>query len=264
MTVVAAAAAAAAAGSKEVRGRTQNEIQHSSHDEDREEEYDKKQRGGGDIKLDQQGRASSSSSSYYIYAVGGRVRGRTIGTVERFSVSKGIWETCARIAEPRGSLAMAAVGTQVFAIGGSGIASNLDSCECLETSLSDDLKTPWQKCPTIGTARHALAATESGGKIWVVGGWKYGDQSSGETECLDLRKHFETNASNTNSEGGAGRYFWRPCSSLNVARKLHGLTSLGGKLYVFGGMAANSFKPLSSAECYDPQSDKWGPIRDMV
>src|SRR5438270_467172 len=41
--------------------------------------------------------------------------------------------------------------------------------------------------------------------------------------------------------------------------------SLGhdGRIYVFGGLAANGGAPLSSAEAYDPSTDSWSSIASM-
>ena len=46
-------------------------------------------------------------------------------------------------------------------------------------------------------------------------------------------------------------------------RRLHGTASLGKHIYVFGGLAAGSHRPLTSSEVYDEDRNEWQKIADL-
>ena len=88
----------------------------------------------------------------YIYVTGGRLRGKTLGCVERFSLGRGVWEACPRMMENRGSHGAAAIGARLFALGGGGFDSNLATCE--EFNAFDQI---WSPITPMKTFRHALS-----------------------------------------------------------------------------------------------------------
>jgi len=189
----------------------------------------------------------------FLFAVGGRSRGNTIGFVDRFSFLQRRWTHAPRLQEPRGSLGVVLNNAGVlFAIAGSGVKSNLATCEYL------DLKEPlerqeWKYLKSVEIPRHALAATTTnGGKhVYCVGGWKYGTLACKAVDKLDVE-----GAGFSSSE-------WTPCAPMLSERKLHGVASVGNKIYVFGGLTAGSHVPLATAEVYDEGTDTWSRIADL-
>jgi hypothetical protein len=88
----------------------------------------------------------------YIYVTGGRIRGKTLGYVERYihilahefinsqlnllksylcrySIKRNVWEKVPNMLENRGSHCSAAIGNIIYVMGGGGFHSNLDSNE---------------------------------------------------------------------------------------------------------------------------------------
>lgn len=196
---------------------------------------------------------ADSTDDTFLFAVGGRSRGNTIGFVDRFSFLHRRWSHAPRLQEPRGSLGVVLNNDGVlFAIAGSGVNSNLATCEYL------DLKEPldrqeWKYLKSVGIPRHALAATSTnGGKhVYCVGGWKYGTLACKAMDRLNVEgREF------TSSE-------WTPCAPMLSERKLHGVASLENKIYVFGGLTAGSHVPLATAEVYDEEINAWTRIADL-
>ena len=99
-----------------------------------------------------QDNANHTISKNYIYVTGGRVRGRTLGSVERYSLEDNKWESCSYMMENRGSHGAAAFKSQLFILGGGGFRSNLATCESLNA-----INNQWKPIAPMQTYRHALA-----------------------------------------------------------------------------------------------------------
>jgi hypothetical protein len=179
----------------------------------------------------------------YLYVVGGRHRGRTIGVTERFSMRSGEWERGPHLNEQRGNHGVACVGQTVVAIGGGGVNSNLNSCEAIDAG-SGAAAEAWQPAGEVAQARHALSACAAGGGVYAVGGWKYGTISSG---CVDFCDVAAAAAGPTNAGadgggggGGGGQWAWQEKAPLLTPRRLHGVAALpDGRVFVFGGRAGD-------------------------
>lgn len=173
----------------------------------------------------------NATKDVFLYATGGRVRGRTLGSVERFSFRRGIWEMCSYMNDNRGSHGVASVNenSSLYLLGGGGFKTNLATCEKLQCSGSAQVPT-WKNIAPMKTYRHALVVVsfESTSKhpsrhyspsIFAIGGWVDGSKCSGDVERYDVR---------TNS--------WHSCAPLLLPRRLLGATEFGdSEIYVFGG-----------------------------
>jgi N-acetylneuraminic acid mutarotase len=60
----------------------------------------------------------------------------------------------------------------------------------------------------------------------------------------------------------AGTDSWRTLPSMSTPRYAHEAVFLAGQLCVAGGLDQEA-QPMTSAECFDPQSETWSPIADM-
>ena len=236
--------------------------------------------------------SSSSSKSnnnindeeMYLYAIGGRSFGKTIGLTNRYSFQTKLWERGPTMNEPRGSLGVVFTDTGlIYSIAGSGVKSNLNSCEYL--NVNKPLKEQnWTYGASLEVPRHALSATYSieSKKIYCVGGWKYGKESCATLDSLHFMNNNNngnmTNTTTTTTQEGQQEHHqqteivveeeelqkkWISCPRLITARKLHGVCSKNNKIYIFGGTTAGTFKPLTSAEVYDETKREWSPIRDL-
>ena len=78
---------------------------------------------------------NTNDEEMYLYAIGGRSFGKTIGLTNRYSFQTKLWERGPTMNEPRGSLGVVFTDTGlIYSIAGSGVKSNLNSCEYLNVN----------------------------------------------------------------------------------------------------------------------------------
>jgi len=204
------------------------------------------------VKNASQAVAVDADVTRFLYVVGGRQRGRTLGSVERFSFVTEKWEDVPQMLEQRGSHGAASVDGVLYAIGGGGFRSNLSSCEQFDGKA-------WKLSAPLNVSRHALAVVEANNSmIYAVGGWIDGK------ECSPVVERF-TPESNV----------WTTVAPLVQARRLHGvaafpspLPAANGKpaddrLYAFGGNCDDPHWHTNTAEFYDPVSNEWTAVAPM-
>jgi N-acetylneuraminic acid mutarotase len=175
----------------------------------------------------------------YFYIIGGRERGITLSTVERYSLFENKWESLPSLNEPRGSLAAAYMNNKIYIMGGGGCNCNLNTCEALDINNNT-----WKSVASLSVARHALTSTINN-KLFVIGGWIAGTISAPICESYDADKDK-----------------WTTHSQLNIPRRLHGVASHKEYIYVFGGSTAESSE-ISSVECYNTLTDEWCEVQNM-
>ena len=197
---------------------------------------------------------SNEDGDVYLYATGGRVRGRTLGSVERYSFRRGCWEMCSYLIDNRGSHGCASINGTLFVIGGGGFKTNLASCEKLSVTRATDCA--WTSVAPLATFRHALAVVAVDGAvdrstpstqsrtIYAIGGWVDGSVCSSDVERYDSQQES-----------------WVLCAPLLVARRLLGACSYNGSIFVFGGHDATYDTP--KAERYDILNNSWALIKDV-
>jgi len=192
----------------------------------------------------------------YLYVTGGRHRGRTLGSCERFSFRKQCWMPCSAMLDNRGSHGCAAIGGHVYALGGGGFKTNLASCERCEIKTG-----AWTQVAPMITVSHALTVVSCADDIYCLGGWVDGSVCSSNLEKYNV-------ASNT----------FLSLQNMNTARRLAGATECNGDLFAFGGNISDG-NHLStdvvttntdgekwytaSAERYNIAENAWTRIRDM-
>lgn len=169
---------------------------------------------------------------HYVYVLGGRLRGRTLNAVWRYSTLRGIWEDCpaGRMRENRGSHGAVTVNNTIYVVGGGGLHSNLFSCEKFDGKQ-------WQCISAMNVSRHALAVTSWEDWLVASGGWIDGSKCSGAVEAY----HCDGDDANK----------WFNLPDLTIPRKLHGCAALGGKLYVFGGSCDEPMWHTNTIEVID-------------
>ena len=170
----------------------------------------------------------ATSRPTYLYVVGGRNRGKTVGVAERLDLTGPLteWERAPRLLEPRGSHGLAAARGTLFAVAGGGVRSNLHTAEALRVfddgleqvddladdsgGLADDSgfrsDAAWRPAGIVTEARHAVAACATGDwGVYLVGGWGNGDACAGSVDFLNLRERdaFPEPGGSRGGEGGA-------------------------------------------------------------
>lgn len=177
----------------------------------------------------------NNSVDAYIYVTGGRIRGKTLGCVERYSFRRDKWEVCPSMIENRGSHGAAFVGESLYVVGGGGFKSNLASNEKFDCKTQQ-----WSLVASMPTSRHALSILSMDNYVYAIGGWIDGSISSGHVERYDV-------SSNK----------WDVCASMNVPRRLLAATVQNGKIYTFGGNSEDGDWYSDAAEVYSPITNTW-------
>jgi len=178
------------------------------------------------------------SNEAYIYVTGGRIRGKTLNCVERYSCEKNTWESLPSLSEHRGSHGSAVVGQTLYVLGGGGLHSNLSSIEKLDCKTNK-----WEISMVqehMLSFRHALGIINMGKDIFAIGGWVDGSYCSPQVEKYDTQ---------TNT--------WMECANFPTPRRLFGITSLDEKIYTFGGNCGDGIWNSDVLEIYDVLTDSW-------
>mmetsp|Transcript_13974 Transcript_13974/g.32912 ORF Transcript_13974/g.32912 Transcript_13974/m.32912 type:complete len:354 (+) Transcript_13974:75-1136(+) len=170
----------------------------------------------------------------FLYVIGGRDRGKTLGLVERFSFKDQLWETCPHMLIQRGSHGAATLSNRVFALAGGGIHSNLSSSE-----VFDHRAWEWKETASMTTERHALSVAATDKHIYAIGGWMNGSVCTSSVERYDA-------VSNA----------WTECAGLLQPRRLHGVAAVGENIYVFGGATDTQYE-IKHVERYDAAKNIW-------
>ena len=186
---------------------------------------------------------ASDARKPYVYVVGGRNRGLTVGVCERYDVAANVWERAPRLNEPRGSHGACAVGSKIVVVSGGGVKSNLASAETLDAS---DCDAAWTLSSDVVQPRHAMSsAATTDEKVYTIGGWFNGSEAVGTTDVFDAR---------------TGE--WSIAAALGAPRRLHGVCALGVDVFVFGGMTQDGVE-TATAERYEAKTNTWRAIASL-
>jgi DNA-binding CsgD family transcriptional regulator len=149
------------------------------------------------------------------------------------------WLSSRPLPEPRAGRAAAAVGLEVYVIGGetgSGVTG--------DTRVFNTLDRTWRRAAAKPTPVADVTAADLFGEIYVPGGLLAGGRPTAIVEAYSPSQNA-----------------WRRAASL--PRPVAGAVTVadGGFLYVIGGRDENG--PLATAFVYDPAADNWRPIAPL-
>lgn len=156
-------------------------------------------------------------SEWTIYAVGGRLRGRTLNSCEQFSFKNQAWTDFKHMLDHRGSHTAVSYDKSIYVFGGGGFESNLSSCEKYSLATGE-----WTAIAPMNSLRHAHSICRSDTNIFIIGGWIDGSRCIGDVEVYNI--------SNDS---------WSSVTPLQTPRRLHASTAIHGKIFVFGGNSSN-------------------------
>jgi len=196
----------------------------------------------------------------HIYVAGGRGAGgplqpygvAILNTFERYDPSGDAWQTLAPLPSARAGLGLAAVGGNVYAIGGrtggQGILKNgnvLDTVEVYNTAGGT-----WSSGSPMPTARSDFALAVSGTDIYVIGGWDGTDSTGGDLATVEVLH--------------TGTGLWETLPSMPTPRTAPAATAVGGSVYVVGGhtAAVHGDNQLATAEARIGGS--WSSLASMI
>ena len=114
------------------------------------------------------------------------------------------------------------------------------------------LRLGWNNGPALPVARSEVAVAVTGDTIYVIGGYANGDvdQALVQTFRPIVR-------------GGVLTGEWHDVAPLPRGLNHVGAVGYRGKIYTFGGFAAQNNAPVSDANVYNPQTNRWAPIASL-
>jgi N-acetylneuraminic acid mutarotase len=160
-----------------------------------------------------------------IYVLGGEVpdTNNTLNTVYMYDPASTTWTAVAPMNTPRAFPAAATLNGKLYALGGfTLIGSNIQTLNSVE--VYDPVSNSWSPAPAMPTARQALAAAVSGGKIFALGG---------TTDFLRPMPTAEIFDPNTNA--------WTATAPMPTARTGPGAVTAHGLVYAIGGIGLDTF-----------------------
>jgi N-acetylneuraminic acid mutarotase len=189
-----------------------------------------------------------------IYSLGGQIgRNASVDTTLTIVLDPAAaqpgWTTLAAMPTARGAGAAAAIGDQIYVVGGRPPAGNAFE----RYDISDNMWMPLPDLPTAANDRNHIAATAIGGKVYVAGGrYNGGSFSSPMTDRLDIYD--------------PGTNMWTPGAPLLRPRGgLNGVAAFGC-FYTWGGEGGNIGEPnnvFPDHDVYNPRTNMWTALADL-
>jgi hypothetical protein len=151
------------------------------------------------------------------------------------------------LGQHRGSHGAVVVAGKIYAIGGGGMSSNLDSVEMYDG---------WKLLSPMKFSRHALVVVAFAGSLFAIGGTTSGTTGLNNSSwaqplpdgcmCTNIVERYDIRDNE-----------WHLCAPLQFARRLHGACEFKGSIYVFGGCRDAPEWFTNEVEVYDIKSDSW-------
>lgn len=163
-----------------------------------------------------------------------------LGTFTVFAQAPGRWITdeFAPLPDPQEEYTSVTANGRLYLIGGNRGGRPEWPRTVLEYDLATDQWTSKEQMPFSGDH---MAATESGGKIYVFGGQGEGGSSA---------------PLNTTWEYDPAADAWKPLAPLPSARTAALAVTVGGRIHVIGG-STDAGLTVATNDVYDPATDRW-------
>ncbi|XP_049735117.1 actin-binding protein IPP isoform X2 [Loxodonta africana] len=182
-----------------------------------------------------------------IYALGGWVGAEIGNTIERFDPDENKWEVVGNMAVSRYYFGCCEVQGLIYVIGG---ISN-EGIELRSFEVYDPLSKRWTPLPPMGTRRAYLGVAALNDCIYSIGGWNETQDALHTVEKYSFEEEK-----------------WVEVASMKVPRAGMCVVAVNGLLYVSGGRSSSHdfLAPgtLDSVEVYNPHSDTWTEIGNMI
>jgi hypothetical protein len=167
-----------------------------------------------------------------IYAVGGGA------DVEVLDPKRNAWESLGRSPTDRDFPGVAALGKQIYVMGGLGHKDNLATVDVFDVASRK-----WQAGVPLQVARSRLAAVAYGGKLYAIGGYIGDTKNTGVVEEYDPAK----------------RAWVKKKAGMPTPLHGHAAVVVNNRILVIGGYRFDSGRmgAWSGVEEYDPETDRW-------
>ncbi|GCC25482.1 actin-binding protein IPP [Chiloscyllium punctatum] len=182
-----------------------------------------------------------------IYALGGWVGADIGNTMERFDPSDNKWEVIGNMLVPRYFFGCCEMQGLIYVVGGlSDSGSELCSAE-----MFNPLTRRWTPLDDMKTKRAYVGVAALNDCVYAVGGWNETQNALRTVEKYSLQEEK-----------------WFEVSPMKMARAGVSVIAVNGLLYAVGGRTSgrDSSAPvtLDSVEVYDPHTDTWIEIGNMI
>ena len=188
-----------------------------------------------------------------MYVLGGR-RANVLDAFDQYSLNADAWTSLPDMPTPRAGLAAAVVGPAVYAIGGrvqpGGPCSQEAGGQLATVERFDVTTETWTTVASLPRARSDLAAAAFGGRIYVFGGCRVGNQG---TRFLDRVDVYDPS---TDSWSTA------PTDLPTARAAMYSVAVRAGIVHVLGGWAGGG--PLGVHEVYSPSQDAYQDAAVML
>ncbi|XP_066864824.1 actin-binding protein IPP isoform X8 [Kogia breviceps] len=182
-----------------------------------------------------------------VYALGGWVGAEIGNTIERFDPDENKWEVVGNMAMSRYYFGCCEMQGLIYVIGG---ISN-EGIELRSFEVYDPLSKRWSPLPPMGTRRAYLGVAALNDCIYSIGGWNETQDALHTVEKYSFEEEK-----------------WVEVASMKVPRAGMCVVAVNGLLYVSGGRSSSHdfLAPgtLDSVEVYNPHSDTWTEIGNMI
>jgi len=162
---------------------------------------------------------------------------------EEYDPTTNKWVSKKAMLTQRADLAVATVGSKIYAIGGS-YGPNMAAENYGKNEEYDTVTNTWTKKRPLPSPREQLAAVTINNKIYAIGGWLTGKGTS-----------------QVNQEYDPATDSWATKAKLPTMRSNFSAVSANGKLYVIGG---NENGRVQKNEEYNPATDSWASRANML
>ncbi|XP_012682181.3 kelch-like protein 29 [Clupea harengus] len=219
-----------------------------------------------------------------IYLSGGTESGVMVSDVWCYMSLLDNWNLVSRMTSPRCRHSSLVYDGKLYAIGGLGVAGNLDHVERYDTITNQ-----WETVCPLPKPVHSAAATVCGGKVYVFGGVNEAGRSAGvlqsyvpqtntwsfiESPMID-NKYAPAVSLNglvfilggayaratTIYDPDKGNIKAGP--NMNHSRQFCSAVILDGKIYATGGIVSSEGPVLGSMEVFDPSSNAWTLLQNL-
>ncbi|XP_078678581.1 kelch-like protein 24 [Branchiostoma floridae x Branchiostoma belcheri] len=221
--------------------------------------------------------SSAVSTGYDIYITGGLVNDKARKDAMCYVSYLNVWKPIASMLHPRYHHGAAVLDGKVYVIGG------YDGQRCLEdVERYDPDNDKWERLAPLVHAVKCPAVAAYDGRIYVFGGFYDGYNISRQLQCYDPHTNswsvVESNMIDYTCAhavrldnriyllGGSSKTVkaYDPSddsivrvADMNIKRDNCGVSVVGGKIYVSGGVTESNGPALDCIECYDPRKDEW-------
>ena len=182
-----------------------------------------------------------------VYVIGGESTGGVAGGVAIYDPTLVAWSAGPTMGVPTSNVCAAAVGTDIYALGGTDAAS-------VNTSLLQVLHTSTNTWETVATdplpgLRFGAACTTYNGKIYMFGG------DSGTTASIYV------NTAYVYDPAAAAGARWTALANMPIAAHFGGAIAINGKIY-YAGMR-NATIDLASVFAFDVAAGTWATLPSL-